>query len=230
MTTKIQGAQRIMKVRIVLLVVFFIGCSFCTVGSAGSPNQMSKVENNVFISLNNPKIQVEVDKKLKYIGKVPFEIDNTAGGFRYVFVDAKPGKHIQSMFIIQQEGFFPSSDDTYKYRITSPAKLGNFEYQHNVFFFDMDQDIAEDPGKESDVTKRFLQSQGYTLEPELAMSRFARSVDLEHKHEIIFFCYENLSSYGHKLADFPEDKDSAEKEAVKKKVDQNCYKAFKVKD
>lgn len=219
-----------MKIRIVLRVAFFIGFTFYAVASADSSKQESKVENNVFISPDNPKVHVEVDKKLKYIGKVPFQIDKIAGGFRYIFVDAKPDKHIQSMFIIQQEGFFPSSDDTYKYRITSPAKLGNFEYQHNVFFFDMDKDIAEDPGKESDVTKRFLQSQGYTLEPELAVSRFARSVDLEHKHEIIFFCYENLSSYGHKLTDFPEDADSDEKEAVKKKVDQNCYKVFKVKD
>lgn len=214
----------------IVLVLFFICFTLYAVGSADSSKQESKVENNVFISLDNPKIHVEVDKKLKYIGKVPFQIDNIAGGYRYIFVDAKTDKHIQSMFIIQQEGFFPSSNDTYKYRITTPAKLGNFEYQHNVFFFDIDKDIAEDPGKESDVTQRFLQSHGYTLESELAMSRFARSVDLQHKHEIIFFCYENLSSYGHKLADFPEGTDSAEKETIKQKVDQNCYNLFKVKD
>ncbi|MGZ4818808.1 MAG: hypothetical protein ACXVZJ_09285 [Terriglobales bacterium] len=53
--------------------------------------------------------------------------------------------------------------------------------------------------------RRFLAAHGYMLEPELIMSRFARPADSQHKHEIIFFCFENLSSYEHKLADFPEE-------------------------
>ena len=40
------------------------------------------------------------------------------------------------MFIIQQEGFLPSSDDTYKYPITNPVKLGSFEYRQTVIIYD----------------------------------------------------------------------------------------------
>lgn len=205
-----------------------IALSFATPLAERSTN--SRVENNVFISPDYPQIRVTVDRKFKYLGSVPFTIGTEASGNRYVFVRAIDRKHIQQMFIIQQEGFLPSSNDTYKYRIATPAKVGKFDYQHSVITYDNDAAIREEPGKESDVTKRFLESHGYVLEPELVMSRFARPADSEHKHEIIFFCFENLSSYGKKLAEFPEGSNNPEKQRVKQKVDENCRHTFGVSD
>ncbi len=191
-------------------------------------NQWCAPFHHTFISPNNPKIRVKVDKRLDYIGELPFTIDNLAAGTRYVFVRATHDKHIQQMFIIQQEGFLPSSDDTYKYRITNPARLGSFEYQHSVILDDHAATIREEPGKEADVTQRFLTAHGYVLEPELVMARFARPSDPQHKHEIIFFCFENLSAYGHTLDDLPVGPDSPNKQDIKKKVDENCRRAFRV--
>ncbi len=195
-----------------------------------SPNHVSRVENRTFISPANPTLRVTVDKNFAYVGSVPFTIDNVASGNRYVFVRATPDKHVQKMFIIQQEGFLPSSNDTYKYRITTPARLGKSEYQHSVILEDSAANIREEPGKEADVTQRFLAAHGYVQEPEVVMSRFARPADSEHKHEIIFFYFENLFSYGHKLADFPEGSDSPTKRDIKQKVDENCSNAFRVDD
>jgi hypothetical protein len=175
-------------------------------------------------------MRVMVDSKFEYVGRVPFTIDDLAAGNRYVFVRATPGKHIQQMFIIQQEGFLPSSHDTYKYSITTPARVGGFDYQHSVILEDNDATIREEPGKEADVTQRLLAAHGYVLEPELVMSRFARPADLQRKHEIIFFCHENLSSYGHKLADFTARPDSPDKQNIKQKVDENCRNAFRISD
>jgi len=211
-----------------------LGCLFALTLRAAEPphgrDQTSKVEQNTFTSPANPKIRVRVDKKLEYVGNVPFTIDNQAGGDRYVFVHATRDQHIQQMFIIQQEGFFPSSDEIYKYKITTPAKLGSFDYQHSVIMYDNDANIREEPGKEADLTHRFLDIHGYVLEPELVMSRFARPAGSDRKHEIIFFCYENLSSYGHKLKDFPEGSNSPEKQVIRQKVDENCRAVFRVKD
>lgn len=196
-----------------------LGCFIALiVGAAELANcqdQLSRVESNTFISSDNPDIRVGVDRKLKYIGSLPFVIDQIARGHRYIFVQASVRKHIQQMFIIQQEGFLPSSNDSYRYQITSPARLGSWDYQHSVIFDDNGARIREEPGKEADVTQRFLTAHGYLLESEVIMSRFARPVDAQRKHEIIFFCYENLSSYGHKLADFQEGVDSPEKQTIK---------------
>ena len=195
---------------------------------ASNRDQLPGVKRNMFVSPENPQIRVTVDKKFKYVGSVPFSIDSVARGNRYAFVHAPEGKHIQRMFIIQLEGFFPSSNDTYKYRITTPVTLGSSEYQHSVMLYDNDAFVREEPGKEADVTRRFLMAHGYVLEPELIQVRFARAADSQRKHEIIFFCYQNLSSYGYKLADFPKGSDSPKKLAIKRAADENCRNAFRV--
>jgi hypothetical protein len=201
---------------------------FPPLSAQNNSDQSSRVTKNTFVSPLNPTMTVHVEGQLKYLGSVPFTIDNLATGYRYAFVRADHNKHIEQMFIIQQEGFLPSSNDTYKYPITNPAKLGNFDYRPSVTFDDSAADIRENPGKESDLTRQFLASRGYTLEPELVMSRFARPTDPAHKHEIIFFCFENLSAFGHKLADFFEESDNPAKQEIKQKVDDNCRHTFRV--
>jgi hypothetical protein len=215
-------------IRIAIGLIYFVALTLRSAEAPSNREPKSRVENNTFISPDNPKIRVKVDRRLNYIGEVPFTIDNLAAGIRYVFVRATHDKHIQQMFIIQQEGFLPSSDDTYKYSITTPARLGSFEYQHSVIFDDNAATIREEPGKEADVTHRFLTAHGYFLEQELVMARFARPSDPQHKHEIIFFCFENLSPYGHSLADLSVGSDNPNKQAIKKKVDENCRGAFRV--
>ncbi len=207
--------------------VLFLLLSF-TAASGQSP--ASHVEANTFISPQNPALRVEIKRDLAYLGQVPFTIENIAGGFRYIFVRADAGKHIQSMFIIQQEGFFSTSNDTYKYSITTPAKLGRADYQHSVIMYNNELEIREAPGKEGDLTTKFLHAHGYTLGPELVMSRFARPVGADRKHEILFFCYENLSAYGHKLSEFPDGSASPEKRHITETVDDNCRKLFHVSD
>jgi hypothetical protein len=207
---------------------FFFALTFCAAEPANCQDQASRVESNTFISSDNPDIRVSVDRKFKYIGSLPFAIEKVARGNRYIFVQTNPEKHIQRMYIIQQEGILPSSDEIYRYEITTPAKLGNSDYQHSVIMYDNVARIREEPGTEADLTQRFLTLHGYVLEPELVMSRFARPADLERKHEIIFFCYENLSSYGHKLKDFREGLDSPEKQDIQQKVDGNCRSAFRL--
>ena len=215
-------------------VVIGLSCLVAlTVAAAERPrnrDQPSQVEHNTFVSSADPKIRVKVNRNFTYVGKVAFTIDDQAGGNRYVFVHATRDKHIQQMFIIQQEGFLASSGEIYRYNITTPAKLGNFDYQHSVILYDDEANIREEPGKEADLTRRFLTTRGYVLEPELVMSRFARPADSERKHEIIFFCYENLSSYGHRLKDFSENSESPDKQEIKLKVDENCREDFRVND
>ena len=117
---------------------------------ADCQDQTSRVESNTFVSSDNPAIRVTVDTTFKYVGRLPFAIEKVVNGNRYIFIQANPTKHIQRMFIIQQEGFLPSTNDTYKYQITNPARLGSWDYQHSVMFDDNRARIREEPGKEAD--------------------------------------------------------------------------------
>ncbi|HVM94618.1 MAG TPA: hypothetical protein VMT67_17480 [Terriglobales bacterium] len=195
-----------------------------------APAQDSRVEGHTFISPDNPKLQITIDEKFNYLGSLPFAIGNAAAGYRFIFVDAGADKRVQRMFVIQQEGFLPSSNDTYKYPIVDPVRLGTSEYRHSVSIVDDDEEVRQSPGAEAGLTRRFLESRGYKLNAALVMSRFARPSDPARKHEIILFCFEDLARYGHAIADFLENSQSAEKQRVKKVVDENCGKTFRITD
>jgi hypothetical protein len=212
-------------------VLLLCGCTI-PVGAQPkvSPQQVT-IEGNDFVSRELPSVRVHVDPKLQYIGSFPFDIDGIAGGYRYVWGEVDHGKHLKRTFIIQMEGFYPTSHDSYRYPTPNPVRLGAHEYQHNVFIADNEAEIREHPGHEPDVTQKFLRSKGYELDSQLVMSRFARIVGEDNKNEIIFFYTENLSAYI-KLSAAGLDDSAHEnlKKTIKEQVDTKSREAFKVAD
>lgn len=193
------------------------------------PPPTARGVGNVFTSDAQPKLKVTLAHGFQYIGSFPFDIKGIAGGYRYVFGEVDAGKHLKRVFLVQQEGFYASNHEVYNWETTDPLVLAGDTYQHNVWIYDNDASAREAPGNESDLTRRFLQQQGYQFEPQLVMSRFARIVHQPGKNEIIFFYFENLKEYTTKpVADFPEDGASPEQKRILEKVDANSRAAFQI--
>lgn len=181
-----------------------------------------------FSSAEFPDIRIKIDKNLKYLGTVPFDLENEVKGNRYVFAQHDDKNRINRAFIVQMEGFLPAATDTYKYKISTPASLGGHPYQHNVLIYNDDEDIRERPGHESELTKKFLESKGLSWGPELVMSRFARPVGVDKRHEIILFYFEDLKAYRHSLRDFNDNKNSDDAKRIKNAVETDSSQAFTV--
>jgi hypothetical protein len=193
------------------------------------PQQRVHVEKNVFVSDSPAHLKLTLDPKFQYLGSFPFDIKGVAGGYRYVWGEIGSGKHLERTFIIQAEGYYPGNAGAYEYGTPNPAALAGDAYQHNVWIYDNEESARENPGNESDLTRRFMQEKGYVWESQLVMSRFARIVDASKKNEIIFFYFENLKDHSKKrVADFPEDGTSAEQKSILSTVDANSQKAFTV--
>lgn len=171
-------------------------------GAGESPDR--GFENGVFTSERLPRIRMKVDPAFAYIGNVTFELKNIALVDRHIFVDADV-ERIKRMIVLQFEGFLDNNDHTYLWEITNPISLGGDDYKHNTFFFDTSKAIAENPGAEMDHTVAFLEREGYQLESEQMVSRFARVVDAARRHELIIFYHENVRDTGHSLAEVSED-------------------------
>jgi len=188
------------------------------------------VDNNVFISTTEPPLKLTVDRRFKYLGKFPFDIEGIAGGYRYLWGDVENGKRLRRLFIVQAEGFYPDNSEVYRYGTPNPVTLAGHAYQHNVWIYDDAESIRQNPGKESELTRKFLERQGYVLDPDLVMSRFARAVGDSKKNEIIFFYFESLKDYTSKPPkSFPEDAaPDPEHKRILDAVDKNSMKAFRV--
>ena len=188
------------------------------------------VENNRLISDNEPPLRLSVAKELPFIGKVPFVLRGVAQGERYIFAETDSAKRITRMLVVQFEGFLPQVDDYYKYSLgRTPMRLGKHDYRHNVWAWDSSAEVKQSPGSESAAMQRLLDAKGLKLDDQLVMSRFARAVGEDKRHEIIFFYIEPLTPYGYKVTDFDFEKPLAGKQAEwEKQFRERSLKMFSV--
>ena len=155
-----------------------------------------EVRNNELISVDLPKLRLQVDPSLKYVGRAPFNIRNIAVGERFVWAQTDKNMHVRKLFIVQFEGFTPQVKETYRYQMRTPIQLGANEYSHNVWFWDSAADHVSGKYPDANSSDDLLAAKGYKVDGELAMSRFARIVGEDKRNEIIFFYDENLKGTG----------------------------------
>lgn len=148
-----------------------------------------EVANNVIVSTAGPAGRIRVEEALPYVGALRFDLKGVACVERQVFAAVEKGR-IRRLFIVQFESILDASDEVYRWNVRTPVVLGGVPYQHNVFAFDTEAAIREEPEAETAKTGAFLRARGLALDRELVMSRFARVVGADRRRELIFFYME----------------------------------------
>lgn len=142
-----------------------------------------------------PALRLTPGRGLQYLGAHPFRIDAIAEGERHVFVEVA-GNRVRRMLVLQFEGILPSSTEEYRYAITNPVELGGVPYRHSIHFYRVSDSLRESPQGELALTVKFLKQKGLALPDEQAMSRYARVVGADKKHELLIFYHESLANWG----------------------------------
>jgi hypothetical protein len=153
----------------------------------------------VLVSANGPALRIRVDPALRHIGATELEIKGLALAERHHFVDAPDG-HVRRMLVVQFEGFLPSNNETYRYRLPEPITMGGETYGSWVFGYSLAVEIDEDPAAESGDTARFLAAHGLSLDDEQLMARYARIIEPDARRELLVFYHEPIRRLGHTLA------------------------------
>ena len=187
-----------------------------------------QVVDHTIISPVLPALEIRVDATFTFVGLLRFNLNETALVERFIFVDQQ-NSVTRRYFIVQFEGVFEGVDFTYQYGITNPIHLGHHAYSHSVWVYSNDESAHEDPGAESDQTTRFLQERGYEVVDARAMSRFARIVDDNKRHEIIIFYEESLDSLGISRDDY-EQLASDQKMEFERALTERSLQNFQVTD
>lgn len=185
-----------------------------------------RVERNVLISDRDPALRIRVKDSLPYVGAFRFPLKGVACVERHVFAEAKKGT-IRRLFIVQFEGIFDSSEMTYRWTVKRPIRLGGVDYHHNMWAFDSDALIRQDPDTEPAHTRAFLASKGLAIDAEAVMSRFARIVGENRKHELILFYIEPLAGTGLRVRDFPDgDPTTPAQQQAAKRIEERSLRTF----
>ena len=191
-------------------------------------NNRRRVIDHTIFSDALPALEIMVDPAFEFVGILSFILKDIAWVERVIFAD-RQSTDTTRLFIVQFEGILDGVDFTYKYQTTSPITLGKYDYQHGVYMYSNAESVRESPGAESDRTTQFLQERGYIHDDGLAMSRFARIVDDAHRHEIIIFYQETLSSLGLSLESHARITPEAQ-QALAKSLTERSLRNFQVTD
>jgi hypothetical protein len=190
--------------------------------------QQRRVEQNVLISDALPALRIQIDPQLHYAGSFPFQIEDIAAGDRYVFVDAKD-KAAKRIFIAQFEGFLPQSNEIYRYKFDHSAVMGGHQFRSNPFAFSFAQAEKNEPGKEADLTTKFLRTKGYQFSDQWMVYRFLTLGDDSRRQEMILFYMEPIEPTGYKLNDFYQGEEpTAIWNRISESLKERALKSFKI--
>jgi len=159
------------------------------------------VRGRRLVSDASPAITIDVDVEFAYVGRLEFTLRDLARVERFVFVE-HDRRQIDRLVVVQFEGALPGRSVSYDFEIAHPIRLGGETYHQNTWVSSHAEEVARNPGGESDRTGGFLSERGLTHDDDLAMSRFARPVDDAHRHEIILFYIEAKRRFGLSVAEY----------------------------
>jgi hypothetical protein len=158
-----------------------------------------EVVDGVLDSRADPPMRVWVDPKMRYLGATSLEIKGLALAERHYWVAARDGQ-VRRTLVVQFEGFLPSNDETYRYRLPDPVTMGGATWGSWIFCYSIARELVAEPSAESADTIRVLEAHGLGLETEQVMVRYARIVGDDSRNEVLVFYNEPLQPLGHSLA------------------------------
>lgn len=200
-------------------------------GVSINAGQGRSVNKNTIVSLKNPPIRIDVDEQLQNVGILNFPLKNVAQVERYVYASHDESKRIQRLFIAQFEAFLPDINNTYKFQVINPKKLGSFDYQTDVGIYNFAERIASNPGAEAEHTKKMLDKNGLKADDNFMVARYARITSEDKRTELILFYLENLKDLGITRGELEQNGNrTPQAEKIFRDFVERALKSFKISD
>jgi len=163
------------------------------------------VKKNTIFSEYNPKITIEVNQKLEFIGKLNFELFESAAVERVLFAETK-NDSIKRLIAFQFEEYLPHTKYVYKKRYKDSIRLGNYWFgKENIDVVNklhVGNFIKKWKGRglEIEVTYNYLKNKGYIYE-DVVLSDYLVYISPDLRYELVIAYYENISNFDLTLKD-----------------------------
>ena len=157
------------------------------------------ITNNRIISDMQPRICIEIDRSLHYIGTLKFILQEIADVEVMIFLESDDNQKIQRLFMVQFEFFLDSANEPHhRYNYNTPTKLilADTIYQTDTRVVPAHLFAGEDDSDRNHVDE-FIKSKGYQLPyiegEQLVTQRIMRPLPPDNRAEIILIYKELLS-------------------------------------
>ena len=198
---------------------------------SSNSGQGRSVNKNSIVSLKNPPLRIDVDEQLQNVGILNFPLKKVAQVERYIYASHDESKVVKRLFIAQFESFLPGVEGSYKFQVVTPTRLGDFDYQTDIGFFNFAERIAQNPGAEAEHTKALLDKNNLKANDDFLIARYARITNDEKRSELILFYLENLKDLGVTRAELESNGNrTPQAEKLFRDFSARALKSFKVTD
>ena len=148
-----------------------------------------KIEGNRIMS-SEPRVVIDIQPGLKFIGRFEGDIRDAAHYERIVFADADANGNIHRLWIAQFESMLPGHRGSYDSKINNRVQIGPLAFDQQVGRYSFRQSIASKPGGEAEKTNQFLLGRGLHLDDNLTVARFETHTDAQNRSELLIFYWE----------------------------------------
>lgn len=159
---------------------------------AGPPTLMPR--SNMVVSASSPALALRIDARFRALKPLKFPIEDLTNAERRIFVDARRGRLVQRMVIVQFEKVQPGSDFRFLYPSEPPHRFGAQTYRYGTFAYNDANAARREPNKEAARTRTFLRANGYQPARLYRVARLARVTDPKGLSEVIIFYMESADA------------------------------------
>jgi hypothetical protein len=181
-----------------------IGSGECSTPGSAQSARARTVEGHVLTSTEMPAVRIEFDQGFEYVGNHSFILYDVAQAEQHFFVDADKEGRVKRMYWVQFEGYLPSNNHVYRYKVDRTTDIGGLEFIADAYA----RNVKANPGRpDSDGARAraFLEAKGYRMASEDVLSqRLVHLIDDAKRNELMIIYMEDLSGMGLTAADFGE--------------------------
>jgi hypothetical protein len=171
-----------------------------------------------------PRVEVDVDPALTYLGRVDLDVQGKARAEQHWFAEHRGGRIVRAV-IVHFEHFLPTNDHTFDYPRLRMARLGRHEFLHQTWPL-VDWELFRFP-----EVRALLARHGLEPEADWLSDRHVRVVDEAKKHELILFYVEPESALDVAVEELrPGGRARARWPAVEAALAERARRAYRVRD
>jgi hypothetical protein len=175
-----------------VIAIFALG--ICAFAAGGEPPER-KVEGNVITSEQNPKVQIELPRKVQYVGSDRWNLLEIADCELHVFVEAGQQQTVRTLYWIQFEGYLPSKPDLkYEYDSQWHTTIGGLDFYVDASIRTKDDRVT--PGSDLEHLQKLLKENGYKLPSGMMSVRLVHLLDETKRQELMIIYTEDVASVG----------------------------------
>lgn len=176
---------------------------FSSVSAAQEEQQQPRsVQGQVLTSKATPAVRLKFDKKFKYVGSQSFILYDVARAEQHFFVDADKQGRIKRFYWVQFEGYLPSNNHVYDYKVTKSVNISGLDFIADAYPRNIKGNLGR-PDSDGNRARAFLKSKGYQMASDDVLSqRLVYMVDEAKRNELMIIYTEDLSAMKLTAADF----------------------------